>query len=110
MLISDAFAQTAAAGAPPSAMAQIFPFLLILVIFYFFMIRPQQKRFKQHKAMLDAIAKGDKIVTSGGIIGKVTKVTDDKLGLQIAEGTTVEIMRSMVSTVLDTKVKVANDN
>ena len=109
MLISDAFAQTAA-GAPPSAMAQIFPFLLILVIFYFFMIRPQQKRYKNHKAMLDAISKGDKIVTSGGIVGKVTKVTGDKLNVQIAEGTVVEVMRSMIASVVDNKPKVANDN
>jgi preprotein translocase subunit YajC len=110
MFISEAFAQTAAAGAPPSAVSQIFPFLLILVVFYFFMIRPQQKRYKEHKAMLEAIAKGDKIVTSGGLIGKVTKVSDTTLNVQIAEGTVVEVMRSMVANVLDTKVKVANDN
>ncbi len=110
MFISDAYAQAAVAGGSPSALAQIFPFILILVIFYFFMIRPQQKRYKSHKAMLEAIAKGDKVVTSGGIVGKVTKVSDEKINVQIAEGTVVEVMRSMIANVVDNKPKVANDN
>ena len=99
-----------AQAAGPDPMMNVFFIVAIVFVFYFFMIRPQQKRYKEHKAMLEAIAKGDKIVTSGGIIGKVTKVSDDKINVQIAEGTVVEVMRSMVANVLDTKVKVANDN
>ena len=74
--------------------AQFIPLLLIFVIFYFFLIRPQQKKVKEHKAMVENLKKGDKIVTSGGITGTITRVIDnDKVEVEIAENVTVEVVR-----------------
>jgi preprotein translocase subunit YajC len=103
MLISSAYAQ--AAGAAPGGLeSQIMsfaPLVLIFVVFYFLLIRPQQKRMKQHKEMLGSIRRGDRIVTNGGIIGTVNKVVNnDELILEIAEGVRVRAMRSMVASVV----------
>jgi len=77
------------------------PLILIFVVFYFLLIRPQQKKQKEHKAMLAAVRRGDKIVTAGGLIGTVAKVIgDDELSVEIAEGVKVKVARGMVSTVL----------
>src|SRR5690606_18642581 len=103
MLISSAYAQ--AAGAPSggldSQLMSFLPLILIFVVFYFLLIRPQQKRMKQHKEMLGSIRRGDRIVTNGGIIGLVTKVVNqDEVQLEIADNVRVRVMRSMVSSVL----------
>jgi len=83
------------------SLGQFIPLILIFVIFYFLLIRPQQKRIKEHKAMVDSLNRGDGIVTSGGIVGKVVRVLeDDKAEVEIAENVTVKIIKSTVSQVL----------
>ena len=77
-----------------SGIGQFIPLILIFVIFYFFLIRPQQKKVKEHKAMVEGLKKGDQIVTSGGITGTITRVIDnDKVEVEIAENVTVEVIR-----------------
>jgi preprotein translocase subunit YajC len=99
MLISPAFAQAAGDGA--SSYSSLLMFLPILVVFYFFLIRPQQQRAKQTKQMLEALRRGDKIVTSGGIIGTIAKVvSDSEVAVDIAENVRVRVLRSMISQVL----------
>ena len=99
MLISPAYAQDAA-GMFGSA-TQFLPLVLIFVVFYFLLIRPQQKRAKEHKTMLSALRRGDRVVTGGGIIGTVAKVVgDDEVAVDIAEGTRVRVLRSTITTVL----------
>ncbi|EKV31396.1 Preprotein translocase subunit YajC [Caenispirillum salinarum AK4] len=99
MLISPAYAQ--APGGAMGGIEAFLPLILIFVVFYFLLIRPQQKRQKQHKEMLRNIRRGDRIVTNGGIIGKVARVQDTELDLEIAPDTKVKVMRDMVATVLD---------
>ena len=77
-----------------SGIAQFIPLILIFVIFYFFLIRPQQKKVKEHKAMVESLKKGDKVVTSGGITGVISRVIDnDKVEVEIADNVTVEVIR-----------------
>ena len=77
-----------------SGFGQFIPLILIFVIFYFFLIRPQQKKVKEHKAMVENLKKGDKVVTSGGITGTITRVVDnDKVEVEIADNVTVEVVR-----------------
>ena len=77
-----------------SGIGQFIPLILIFVIFYFFLIRPQQKKVKEHKAMVEGLKRGDKVVTSGGITGTITRVIDnDKVEVEIAENVTVEVVR-----------------
>ena len=77
-----------------SGIGQFIPLILIFVIFYFFLIRPQQKKVKEQKAMVEGLKKGDKIVTSGGITGTITRVVDnDKIEVEVAENVTVEVIR-----------------
>ena len=90
-------------------MVQIFPLLLIFVIFYFLLIRPQSRRVKQHRDMIGAVKKNDVAVTSGGIIGKVTKVDESEIELEIASGVRVRVVRTMLSEVRPHNVKPAND-
>jgi preprotein translocase subunit YajC len=103
--ISDAFAQTApaAAGGDPGYMSIIF-MVLIFVVFYFLLIRPQAKRQKEHKSMVDALTKGDEVVTAGGIAGKITEISDQYMTLQVAsvDGRPValSIQRTAVQTLL----------
>ena len=81
--------------------AQFIPLILIFVIFYFFLIRPQQKRVKDHKAMVESLKRGDEIITSGGIIGTVDRVMeDDRIEVIIGEGTKVQIIRSTITSLL----------
>ena len=85
-----------------SGFAQFIPLILIFVIFYFFLIRPQQKRAKDHKAMVAALKRGDEVVTSGGIVGKVERILgEDKLDLLISENVTVEVVQSTIQSVLN---------
>ncbi len=100
MFISPAFAQTAADGAG-STMGMILPLLLMLPVFYFFLIRPQQQRAKQQKQMLDALRRGDRVVTNGGIIGTIAKViSDTEVAVDISDNVRVRVVRSMISQVL----------
>jgi len=85
-----------------SGFAQFIPLILIFVIFYFFLIRPQQKRAKDHKTMVAALKRGDEVVTSGGIVGKVERILgEDKLDLLISENVTVEVVQSTIQSVLN---------
>ncbi|PIW28440.1 MAG: preprotein translocase subunit YajC [Rhodospirillales bacterium CG15_BIG_FIL_POST_REV_8_21_14_020_66_15] len=99
MLISPAYAQ-AAGGGGGGGIEAFLPLILIFVIFYFLLIRPQQKKMKEHKAMLEAVRRGDKVVTGGGIMGTVTKVNEgDEVVVEIAEGIKVKVRKSMLSSV-----------
>lgn len=100
MFISPAYAQTA--GGPSggqTALMQFLPLVFIFVIFYFLMIRPQQRRMKEHRAMIDAVKKGDTVVTSGGLIGKVTRVQDAEVEIEIAPNVKVRAIKSTLSSV-----------
>jgi preprotein translocase subunit YajC len=113
MFVTPAFAQ-AAPGAPAGGIAdiaiQLFPILLLVVIFWLLIFRPQQKRLKAQQAMLSAIRRGDTVVTTGGIVGKVTKAIDgEDLEVEIAPGVKVKLVRGMVADVR-TKAEPVNDN
>ena len=83
------------------AIGQFIPLILIFVIFYFLLIRPQQKRIKEHKAMVEALARGDNVVTAGGIVGKVSRIIDgDKAEIQISDNVTIQVIKSTISQVL----------
>lgn len=100
MLISPAYAQTAAEGGGGDIFFQLMPLVLIFVVFYFLLIRPQQKKIKDHRSMVEALRRGDKIVTAGGVLGTVTKVQDNELQVEVSEGVRVRVVRSTVSEVL----------
>jgi preprotein translocase subunit YajC len=112
MFVTPAYAQAAGAAPTVSPLVQFLPFILIFVIMYFLLIRPQQKRMKEHRAMIEAIKKGDRIVTAGGLIAKVTGVgadDSDEITGEIAQGVKVQIVRSTVTAVLS-KTAPANTN
>jgi preprotein translocase subunit YajC len=98
-LIPSAYAQ-AAGAAQPNVIMQLLPLILIFVVFYFLLIRPQAKRAKEHKAMVSALAVGDEVVTSGGILGRVSEVSDQFLTVEVAEGVRVKVQRHTVSGLL----------
>ena len=101
MLISEAWAQGAGGAGGGDIFSMMFPLVLIFAVFYFLLIRPQQKKMKDHREMLAAVRRGDKVVTGGGIIGTVAKVTsDDELQVEIAEGVKVKISRSTLASVM----------
>ena len=107
-MISDAFAQSAAGGAGGFSIQGLLPFVLIFIIFYFLLIRPQQKRVKQHKLMVTNLKRGNKVLTAGGIFGVVSKAIEgsETVSVEIASGITVEIARAMISEVRgDEKIK-----
>jgi preprotein translocase subunit YajC len=87
----------------------ILPWLLIFVIFYVLMIRPQQRRVKDHQAAIAAVKKGDEVVTGGGIRGRVTKVSDDEAEVEIAQGVKIRVVKSTISQVIGPNAKPAND-
>jgi len=85
-----------------SGFAQFIPLILIFVIFYFFLIRPQQKKVKEHKSMVTALKRGDEIITSGGIVGKIERILgDDKVDLLISENVTVQVVQSTIQSLLN---------
>ena len=100
MLISTAHAQTAAATDPTGGFMQLLPIILMFVVLYFLMIRPQMKRAKEHKALIEALAKGDEVVTGGGIAGRITRVSDNFIALQVAEGVEINVQKQAVTLVL----------
>ena len=100
----------AAGGAGGSAFfVQLFPLLLIFVVFYMFLIRPQQKRAKEHEAKINAVQKNDEVVTAGGLMGKVTKVADDYVEVEIAPNVRVKAVKSTIANVQPRNAKAAND-
>jgi preprotein translocase subunit YajC len=88
---------------------QLFPLLLIFVVFYMFLIRPQQKRAKEHEAKINAVQKNDEVVTAGGLMGKVTKVADDYVEVEIAPNVRVKAVKSTIANVQPRGAKAAND-
>ena len=104
MFISSAFAQTAPAAAAggdmQSSLMSMLPLVLMFVVLYFVMIRPQMKKTKEHRAMIDALAKGDEVVTGGGMLGKVAKLNDSYVTLEVATGVEIQLQRSAVVQVL----------
>ena len=115
MLITSAYAQASSPlgglGAAGGEIQAFLPIILIFVVFYFMLIRPQQKRAKQHKEMLTAIRRGDRVVTSGGILGTVTKVVSDtEVVVEIAEGVRVRVVRAAITEVLTKTEPVAADS
>ena len=88
-----------------SGFAQFVPLILIFVIFYFFLIRPQQKKVKEHKLMVTALKRGDEVITSGGIVGKIERVLgDDKVDILISENVTVQVVQSTIQSLLNKPV------
>ena len=106
MFISSAFAQTApaataaAGGSFQDSLMSMLPLVLMFGVLYFVMIRPQMKKAKEHKTMVDALAKGDEVVTAGGMLGKVAKLGGSNLSLEVAEGVEIQIQRTAVAQVL----------
>jgi preprotein translocase subunit YajC len=114
MFITPAYAQAsgaAASGGAGAFMMQVFPLILIFVIFYFLLIRPQQKRMKAHQAMVQSAKPRDEVITNGGLVGKVTKVDDQKgeLEIEIAQGVKVRVVKSMLADIRPYGSKAAND-
>lgn len=99
-MISLAHAQTAGAADPTGGFMQILPMILMFVVLWFLMIRPQMKKAKEHKALIAALAKGDEIVTGGGLVGKIVKVGESYVTLEIAEGTEVVVQKPAIGLVL----------
>ena len=109
MFVPPAYAQ-AAAGDGGSGFEAFLPLILIFGVFYVLLIRPQQKKMKEHKVTLSAIRRGDKVVTGGGIVGTVTKVIDDlEITVEIADGVKVRVQRGLISTVLSKTEPVKGD-
>lgn len=101
MLVSMAYAQALGGGAGGFDYMALAPLVLIFVVFYFLIIRPQQKKVKDHRAMVDALRRGDRVVTTGGIIGTVSKVTNEReITLEIAENVRVRVMRAMIAEIM----------
>jgi preprotein translocase subunit YajC len=103
MFISEALAQTAPAAAGSSTESTLFsllPLVLMFVVLYFIMIRPQMKRQKEHKAMLDALAKGDEIIVAGGVVGRITKLGDSTVGVEVANSVELQVQRPSILQVL----------
>jgi len=104
VFISSAFAQTAPAAAGggdmSSSLMSMLPLVLMFVVLYFVMIRPQMKRQKEHRTMIDALAKGDEVATAGGVLGKVTRLGETYIGVEVANGVEIQVQRSAVVQVL----------
>jgi preprotein translocase subunit YajC len=103
VIISQAFAQTAPApsgGGTESSLLSLLPLVLMFVVLYFIMIRPQMKRQKEHKAMVEALAKGDEVVTAGGVLGRVSKLGETYVHVEVATGIELQVQRSSIVQVL----------
>jgi preprotein translocase subunit YajC len=101
MFISEAWAQGAGAGGGSDFLVQLFPLVLIFIVFYFLLIRPQQSKVKAQREMLSGVKRGDRVVTGGGIIGLVTKVIgDNELQVEVAEGVRVRILKQTITDII----------
>jgi preprotein translocase subunit YajC len=98
VIVSPAYAQAAAGGEP--GIMGFLPIILMFVLLYFLMIRPQMKRAKEQKAMVESLQKGDEVITAGGVLGRITKIADPYVTLQIAPNTEISVQKAAVSTVL----------
>ena len=109
-MITPAFAQSAGAPGTSDMLIQIVPFVLIFVIMYFLIIRPQQRRAREHQEMIKNVRRGDVVVMSGGIVGKVTKVSDDaEMEIEAGEGVKIRVMRGMIADVRSKSEPVKTD-
>jgi preprotein translocase subunit YajC len=100
VFISNAYAQAAAPASGASSLMQFLPLVLMFVVLYFIMIRPQMKRQKEHKAMIDALGKGDEVVIAGGVLGRVSKMGDNYLHVEVAPSVELQVQRASVVQVL----------
>ena len=100
MFVSPAYAQAAGAPGGAAAFAQFVPLLLVFVIMYFLILRPQQRKLRQHRDMVAALKRGDEIITNGGLIGRVVSVRDDEVDVEIAQNVRVRVVRGMISQVV----------
>jgi preprotein translocase subunit YajC len=100
VFISTAYAQAAGGGDMQSSLMSMLPLVLMFVVLYFVMIRPQMKKQKEHRSMIEALAKGDEVATAGGLLGKVTRLGESNIALEIANGVEVQLQRSAVVQVL----------
>lgn len=98
--ISDAWAEAAPAAAPAPGLLEFVPLLLIFIVFYFLLIRPQMKRAKEHRKMTEALAKNDEVVTTGGLLGKITRIEETFVMLEIAQGVEVKVQRNAISALM----------
>ena len=99
--ISDAWAEAAPAAAQqPDLLGALMPFAILFVVFYFLLIRPQQKRAKEHRKLIDNLAKGDEVVTGGGLVGKVVDLGDNFIEVEVADNVRVKVQRQMLASVL----------
>lgn len=108
-ILTAAAGGSGGSGGGAAMFVQIFPLLLIFVVFYFFLIRPQQKRAKEHEAKINSVQKNDDVITGGGLMGKVIKVADDHVEVEIAQGLRVKAVKSTLSNVQSRNTKPAND-
>jgi preprotein translocase subunit YajC len=100
VFISSAYAQTAAPAGGSDSLLSLLPLVLMFVVLYFIMIRPQMKKQKEHRAMVEALAKGDEVVISGGVVGRVSKLGDSFLHVEVAPGVELQVQRGAVAQVL----------
>ncbi len=98
--ISNAYAQAAGQQDGGAGIANLVFIVILFAVFYFLLIRPQQKRAKEHKSMVENLAKGDEVVTNGGLLGKITKVGENFMSVEITEGTTIKVQRSAIGSVM----------
>ena len=100
LFISNAYAEGAAGAPQDGGFMQFLPLVALLAVFYFLILRPQQKRAKELKTMVEALQKGDEVVTAGGVLGKVTKVSDDNVAIEIADNVVIQVQKVAVQNVL----------
>jgi preprotein translocase subunit YajC len=100
LFISNAYAEGVTPASQDGGLMQFLPLIALLAVFYFLILRPQQKRAKEHKALMEALQKGDEVVTVGGILGKVTKVGEDNVGVEIADNVVVQVQKPAIQNVL----------
>ena len=100
LLVSDAYAQSAGGPLSGGGVGQIIILVVFVAVFYFLLIRPQQKRMKDQQAMLSRLAAGDEVVTSGGILGRITEVNDTFITLEIAEGVRIQVQKTQISQLM----------
>jgi preprotein translocase subunit YajC len=100
VLISSAYAQTAAAADPTGGLMQMLPIIAMFAVLYFLMVRPQMKKAKEHKILLEALARGDEVVTQGGLAGRITKISDNFVSIEIANNVEVQMQKPAISLVL----------
>jgi len=100
LFISDAWAQAAPAAAQPGLLEALLPFIILFVVFYFLLIRPQSKRAKEHKSMLEALREGDEVVSNGGLLGRVTQLGENFVELDLGNEVRVKLQRGSIATVM----------